>query len=290
MNLRFKHFVITLFNLKLWGVDKNKVPTQTDAWLSQRFDLFETYCLPSLQAQTTKNFIWLCLFDADTPEEFKQRIAHYQDVVPQFKACYFSAEEASEFLSEDDTRRCRFIRDTVASLLSPDDEFVLTTNVDNDDALHKDMLACLQRHFLKNPQETLYSMNLGIQYIPAMKAVMRMRYPHNHFLSLSERTDKDFRTIEFYGHTVARKRLPVTDIFERPYWMEVVHGHNVSNDLRITSRIRYTLYIKAFSLVDFGIPQTISLRRNLVNALVCLPAYFVKIAVWRLGRKWRKHG
>ncbi len=64
---KFKHFVITLFNLKLWTQDKNNVSTRTDEWLEKRFELFENYCLPSLKAQTNKNFVWLCLFDQFTP-------------------------------------------------------------------------------------------------------------------------------------------------------------------------------------------------------------------------------
>lgn len=285
---RFKHFVITLFNLKLWKTNKHQAPTQTEDWLKQRFHLFETYCLPSMQAQTANDFIWLCLFDKDTPESYKRRITTYGEKVPQFRACYFSAADTAEFLSGDNARHCLFIRQAVASFLSADDEYVLTTNVDNDDAIHKDMLACLQQHFRQNPQEMLYSLNYGIQYLPRLKAVIRMRYPHNHFLTLSERRDKDFRTIEFYSHATARKLLPVTDILERPYWLEVVHGANVSNDLRITTRVGYKLCLRSFSLSEFGIPLTFSFGRNLLNAFIVLPAYFLKIAIWRIGRKWKK--
>ena len=37
---KFKHFIITLFNLKIWKEDKTHRATQTADWLAQRFDLF----------------------------------------------------------------------------------------------------------------------------------------------------------------------------------------------------------------------------------------------------------
>ena len=48
----FQHFVITRFNLDLYAWDKNRIPTRTEKWLQHRFDIFEQYCLPSMQAQT----------------------------------------------------------------------------------------------------------------------------------------------------------------------------------------------------------------------------------------------
>ncbi len=114
-----------------------------------------------------------------------------------------------------------------------------------------------------------------------------MRYPHNHFLTLAERIDKGFRTIEFYPHASARKILDVIDVFERPYWIEVVHSCNVSNELRITSRIQNRFPIKSLSLSDYGLPIHISWPRNILN-LLRMAFYFFKVAVWRLSRKWKK--
>ena len=43
---KYKHFVITLFNLQLWTKDKKNISTRTSEWLEKRFKLFETYCFP----------------------------------------------------------------------------------------------------------------------------------------------------------------------------------------------------------------------------------------------------
>ena len=65
----YSHFIITRFNLNLYAQDKHDLPTRTDRWLEHRFEVFERYCLPSVAAQTSGNFTWLCLFDAATPDD-----------------------------------------------------------------------------------------------------------------------------------------------------------------------------------------------------------------------------
>ncbi len=285
---KFKHFIITLFNLKVWKEDKTHRATRTADWLEQRITLFEQFCLPSVAGQTNQNFTWLCLFDKDTPADVRQRIGRCQEQVPQLRACYFSAEEASEFLSPDDAVNCRFIRRTVSSLLDDDDEFVITSNLDNDDALSIHFVDRVQQLFLADRRRMLYSFVCGMQYFVQLDAIIRMHYPHNHFLTLVEDAHSDFHTVQFYGHTNARKRLPNTDILERPYWLEIVHGHNVSNELRITSRVRYTPCLSAVDLNQFGIGRSFSAVANIRNFLFTFPAYFIKIAVWRLKRKINK--
>ena len=284
----YKHFIITLFNLKIWKEDKTHRATQTDDWLKQRLDLFERFCLPSVKGQTNQNFTWLCLFDKDTPADVRQRIASCQQQVKQLHPCYFSAEEAVEFLSHEDAVNCRFIRRTVRGMLSGDEAFVITSNLDNDDALSCDYVERVQRQFLADQRHTLYSFVWGMQYFVRLNAIVRMHYPHNHFLTLVEDARGDFHTVQYYGHARARKVLPNVDITDKPYWLENVHGHNVSNELRITSRVRYVPCLGAVDLRQFGVDKQFSVGLNLYNFAVKLPAYFIKIAIWRLKRKINK--
>ena len=284
----YKHFIITLFNLKIWKEDKAKMPTQTVDWLKQRFFLFETYCMPSVKGQTCQEFEWLCLFDIDTPDVYKQRIEELRKQVPQLRPCYFSAEDSSHFRDEDKNLRCRFIRNKIASLLSGED-YVITTNLDNDDALQKNFVERVHQVFDQAEGEALVTFKTGMQYFVSLNAVVKMFYPHNHFLNLIERTDKDFFTIEYFRHAEARKILPCIDIKEQPYWMEVVHACNVSNELRITSRVKYLPQIRTFSFTDYGQDKKLSRPINLYNFLFRLPVYFIKIAVWRLKKKLCKH-
>ena len=65
------HFILTRFNLRLYPKDKNGNVTLTPEWLEHRFQLFELYTLPSLSAQTCKDFKWIVLIDRETPQEYK---------------------------------------------------------------------------------------------------------------------------------------------------------------------------------------------------------------------------
>lgn len=76
MESKYQHFVITRFNMKMqdwYHKDKNGNSTKDQAWLNERTFLFETFCFPSITAQTHKAFTWLCFFDEDTPEEYKKK-------------------------------------------------------------------------------------------------------------------------------------------------------------------------------------------------------------------------
>ncbi len=283
----YKHFIITLFNLKIWKEDKSKMPTQTDEWLKQRFIMFENYCLPSIKRQTCQDFVWLCLFDIDTPVAYKQRIEELREQAPQLTPCYFTAEEASQFRDKDNDLRCKFIREKVASLLNNED-FVITTNLDNDDALQANFTKRLHQIFEERKEEALVTFKKGMQYFVELDAVIKMYYPHNHFLNLIERTNKDFLTIEYYRHAEARKKLSCIDINETTYWMEIVHNCNVSNELRITSRVKYLPQLTTFSFSKFGLKKSLSWSQNLYNFGFVLPKYFFKIALWRLKKKIHK--
>ncbi len=285
---QFKHFIITLFNLKLWESDKKNRTTRSMEWLDSRFELFEKYCLPSVKSQTKQNFIWLCLFDIDTPAFYRERIERYSTEYNQLHPLYFSAEESSQYSALDENTRCRFIRNSVRAFLDLGDDYIITTNLDNDDALNIHFIERTQQEFLKMETNTLLSYNLGIQYVECINVVLRMKYPHNHFLTLVESTNEDFKTILYYGHAGARKMLKHIDIYEMPYWLEVVHSSNVSNDLRITTRINYYPCWKTFDFSDFGGSLRISMVSNIINFIYKVPLYFFRIASIRLRKKLRK--
>lgn len=106
----FSHFIITRFNLNLYAQDKHDLPTRTERWLEHRFEVFERYCLPSVAAQTSKNFTWLCLFDAATPEAYRRRIGAYRAVCPQFEPVFYDARQTE--------RMAESLRGTIADCLA----------------------------------------------------------------------------------------------------------------------------------------------------------------------------
>jgi hypothetical protein len=93
--LSFSHFIITRFNLRLYARDKKNKPVRTEQWLKYRFDIFEQYCLPSVAAQTCADFTWLCLFDEQTPDFYRLRIASYRAVCPYFYPVFYNEEQTT---------------------------------------------------------------------------------------------------------------------------------------------------------------------------------------------------
>ncbi len=281
----FQHFVLTLFNLKIWAKDKNDSQTHTSQWLDSRFDLFEKYCLPSMMAQSCKDFKWLVFFDTDTPQSYKQRIKQYESMYRQFTPVFMDAEKAKLFRVDDPVFRCMPFRNTVREFLGNDCKYLITTNLDNDDALSTDAINRIQTSFKEKTQEGAIIFPYGVQYLSSARLMLKMKYPHNHFISLVERADGDFKTTLYHVHTKVRKTMPVTDLDSRPGWLEIVHGSNVSNELRITSRIKYHLYFGSSSLKDFGLNISFSAVHNSLAAIFRYPVYLSRTAVKKMIRK-----
>ncbi|MDB6058322.1 MAG: hypothetical protein JWO95_2166, partial [Verrucomicrobiales bacterium] len=75
------HFVLTRFNVPLsfarqnYGLD--------DQWLEHRFALFENFCLPSVAAQTKRDFHWMLLIDEKTSDRWRTRLEQDVKELPQ---------------------------------------------------------------------------------------------------------------------------------------------------------------------------------------------------------------
>lgn len=283
------HTLITLFNLALWSKDKTSAPTRTRQWLEERCRLFEQWCLPSVIAQKGPEFRWLVMFDADTPADVRQRIRQWQHLCPALEPHFFTAAEVDGFAGTSTGRRVDFINRAIRSCLDGDEEWLLTTNLDNDDALASDAMLRIREAFLSNPSQRIISLVDGLQMFPRFGAAMGMIYPHNHFLTLCEplRARCDAMTIESLSHREARRRFDVTDLRGRVGWIEVVHDNNISNDLRITSRIAYRPLLRPVDLSPFGISRTIS-AGNQLKGTAAISLYFFKVALRRLRRKLLK--
>lgn len=277
----YKHFVITLFNLNIFGSrNKKKENTATEKWLLERFSLFEKYCLPSFAQQSNKNFIWLCFFDTDRTKPHMDKIEKYKVICPQFTPCFFHKDKMDNWRQD--------IYDIIKSYSPEDVEYVITTNVDNDDSIHKDMIDRIQHEFKNKPQAAAYTFVYGYQYFLNINILLKMHYPHNHFISLAEKNNVDMKTIIYISHAQIHKYHHTIKIIDGIYWMEVVHHGNVNNDLRITSRIKYYPIFKTISLKNFGLDITIKKSTNINNQLTRFPVYFIKTAIHKLTKKIKK--
>jgi hypothetical protein len=217
--VRLRHFVLTNFNVALPGVDVDRhgAPVRTPEWLAERCELFERYCLPSVRRQSCGDFDWLVRWEPPPDAALAARIAGYAEAAP-----LRLVDAAISF------------RRAVEAALAPGDEVVLTTRLDNDDALHRDALARVRAAALAaSPELRFLDLPVGYLLDSASGELRRLEWRSYHFLSLVEpRAGGAVRTVRRIDHTRAAELAPVASVTDEPMWLEVVHGRNRSNAVR----------------------------------------------------------
>ena len=226
-----QHYILTRFNLYLWNKDKEGGLVRTKQWLEHRFELFERYCLPSVKNQTCQSFEWIVLFDNTTPEPFKERIGEWQKECPQLVPVYVEPRDGHRFAQifrEEEVRRFKSLR------VQGFNGRVLTTYLDNDDALNIQFVEDLQRRVLSLADATFIFYTEGYQYFTDHQYLMKIHYPKNHFVSVVESNNPaTVKTIYGYGshyYIDKIKGAKLEYLKDAPMWCQVVHEKNMGND------------------------------------------------------------
>ena len=236
---KINHFILTRFNVRLYPKDKNGNDTLTPEWLENRFQLFERYTLPSLSAQTCKDFTWIILIDNRTPQVFKDRLNEHKKRCQNIQVIKLMTDKgnlSTKVFSE-------VIQNEMKNLYGNDykDGKVLTTWMDNDDALAIDFVERLQQEAMAQPlkRPTFIAFHYGLQYFTQQNIAVRHRFKNNHFISLIEKMQPgEFpKTVFGYGtHWYVYTFEDRCDIHQvanrdKAAWIEVVHKRNVANDI-----------------------------------------------------------
>ena len=207
------HLILTRFNVRSGGREQ-PIRERRD-WLAQRFELFDTFCFPSVAAQTRKDFRWIVFFDAHTPEPFRSRIEQYRQL-PQFTPLFVDGWEK------------RIVFPTLRAMARPGDQEILTTRLDNDDGLHSRYVERL-REEVERRGRGFYNFSTGLVYCGGR--VYQHADPSNAFMSALEPVTA-CRTVWRKPHTDICETQVVHQV-EMPHaWLQVIHGTNVSNRVR----------------------------------------------------------
>ena len=260
-----QHFILTRFNILLWYKTKEGQKVRSKKWLEHRFMLFEKYCLPSIKNQTCQDFLWIVLFDSTTPESFKARIEVCQRECPQLIPVFVEPENGCYFADI-------FRREIVNRLKA---KRVVTTYLDNDDALNVICCEDLQRRVSSMPDETFVYYDKGYQYFTEFRYMLQIHYPRNHFVSYVEKGDPaTVKGVFCYGthyYIYTIKGAKIEHVKSQPMWCEVVHEKNMANDayfLLGTKIVRDSNKLRS----EFTVDETL---RHGVVVYVCkfLPRY-----------------
>lgn len=240
----FDHVLLTRFNLPSKGYEK--VIRAQEGWLRERVDLFERYCLPSVRNQKVRPARWIVYFDPESPSWMREKITTLnadEIFLPLFR---------SEVVRED------LLRDIVLSLPNRKD-YLLTTNLDNDDGLANDFSERIRNALTTGPTTAIYFTN-GL--IRTSKGLYKHKDPSNAFCSvLAPWAEPDTCWADW--HNLLGKTMPVLNLAGSPAWLQVVHGGNVSNRVR-GIRISPEIYTKKFPglLDDIPVPTSAQLFKE----------------------------
>ncbi len=221
------HVFLTRFNMPSAGVES--LIRAQPKWLQQRVELFESYCLPSLRAQTEQNFHWIIYFDTESPSWLRERILAWQALAPIrpfFRTAVSDAER---------------IGDIRAVVGQPGDE-LLTTNIDNDDGLSIDFVERLASYKRQQERCALY-FEFGL--IKSGERVYLQRDPDNAFCSVLETWDAPL-TCWAAAHNELGRLMPQATIGGSPAWLQVIHDTNVSNRVQ-GRRVSVAAYLALFT-------------------------------------------
>jgi hypothetical protein len=213
MNESIDHVLLTRFNLPSPGLES--LVRAQEGWLRKRVDLFETYCVTSVLAQTNRNFCWVIYFDPQSPKWLLDRVAEFEArgvFVPIYRESVSPAELVGDL---------RKVTGATRSTL-------ITTNLDNDDGLAIDFVDRLQHCIPAAPRAALY-LSRGLILSPKDLHLRVDR--HNAFCSVREGWDAP-STCWLDWHDLLPRHMPVTLIDGEPGWLQVVHGTNVSNRVK----------------------------------------------------------
>lgn len=211
MTARHDQVVLTRFNLPSVGYES--IVRAQEGWLRSRVALFERYCLPSMRGQTAEA-TWIVYFDPESPDwllEWIERV-NRDDFVPILRATV-SPEE--------------LVADLRATVGAPRDGLV-TTNLDNDDAIATDFLARVAAAARTGERSAIY---LADGLIADARGVYRRVDRHNAFCSVAEPWDAPV-TCWAGWHNRLGETMPVRSLRGAPAWLQVIHGENVSNRVR----------------------------------------------------------
>ena len=280
--MKLEHFILTRFNIQIWSRDKYQQSVRSEGWLEQRFMLFEKFCLPSILGQTNKEFEWIVLFDTETPERFKEKIKDYKLICPQFLPLFVKPEHGKYF--------CQIFKNEVSKRMTG--QYILTTYLDNDDALNKDFIENLHNKANEIDSKAFICYSDGFQYFTDSNLLFEIHYPTNHFISLLEKGNREtLKTVYGYGSHAYINKIPglkIVYIPDSPQWCEVIHERNMVNDAYFLSGIKM-IRDKKILKDKFSIDESVNYGIGLY-LFRFMPRYiktfFRRIKYFVFGRKW----
>lgn len=214
MTLNRHHVLLTKFNVRRAAAVDPRV--LSPEWLGPRMRLFKEITFPSVVSQTRLPDAWLVFFDEGTPEATRAEFRQLAAELPLLRA---------EYCGELDSKLCA---ERIGRIMAPDVDWLLTTRLDNDDALNRRFIETLQCRVRPGEREFI---NPTCGLIVANGRLYRKRDYSSPFITLSEPA-ADYRTVWIDEHGLLARHGCVRQFSLPDAWIQVVHGGNLANHVR----------------------------------------------------------
>jgi len=237
------HILLTRFNVPA-NNKKYQKALQSENWLKKRFNLFENFCLPSVVSQTHQKFYWLIYFDEHTPLKYKDKVLEYRTKYPFLNVKWVSSMNLKSVQ-----------KDIHEITKSKPYKNILTTRLDNDDAISNKFFTRLYDTIKVNTTQSPYALNCTYGIIFNGKKTYKHQDDSNAFISLYEPIN-EFQTVWAQQHIDIIKNFDTVQITHQAMWLQIIHIDNISNRVKGTR-------VSAKHLKSFNINEKII--RNLTD-------------------------
>lgn len=261
------HFITTRFNVRTenWHQTRTGELPLSEEWHEHRFKIFQEYTLPSFKNQKNKNFIWLVFFDAETSPKYRQIIESIKQDFSNFHPVF--VKDGAEINTS--------ISSTFSKYYSSRTEFVISTDIDNDDILHEEFVAVIQQNF-KPIHNLVIDLRRGFQLslLANNKSLLTEFYGvANPFVSIVEKAENP-KTIMNEKHPNFKYYENIAVYDSKPLFIQLIHHFNLLNNTQQNK----ALYSGNFKEFGFNGKETIaiSVKKTLIHNLKRIPGLVSK--------------
>jgi hypothetical protein len=151
------------------------------------------------------------------------------------------------------------------------DEFIITSGLDNDDCLSKYYIDEVQKRF--NEQEFMaldFIDGYTLQTQPKIKIGKKL-HQYNPFISLIERNENP-RTVCDVSHRIWKKESRILQVRGFRIWSSVIHEENKVNEFTGFGKVNINKFLKHFTLSE--------------KQRIHIESHLVPISKWRVQSFW----
>lgn len=235
----YECILFTYFN---WG---NNPLGISEEYLDKRFEIFDKYTFPSVNAQTDKDFTWVILLNGKTPQKFRDIMTKYENSADmRVKLVY--VDNYDDNIGEYDNLT-RVMENYFEKYTN---KWILTCRCDNDDMLAKNYIEKMKENF--RPVDNMfidfirgYNLNSSDNILNSYKC------RSNHFVGYVEKfvSKNKIKLVYYCNHAFVKNFGFVRRIDNKSYplWCEIITGTNKMNELQGEKANAYDLkYFKEY--------------------------------------------